>query len=466
MPNEALWNLEAEKAVLGGMLQDRKALVEAVLDPEDFYDSRNRAIYIAIRNVQNNLESNVEIQTVSDELKSMGEFERIGGLEYLVDVCDSHITFENFKIYVGIVQQRAILRSYIDTLNKVLKRFNDEGAPDINGFIGATSEMIRNCADRRKVGEFKHISEISQQVVQDIRTLKSPDDNGLTGVDTGFERLNQMTHGFQKKDMIILAARPSVGKTALGINIALNVAARSNVPVGIFSLEMPAEKIVSRMIGIKSIVELSKLATGHINSKETSAVEDAVREFKYYKIFIDDTANAKLDDILTKARKLKQEHPDLGMIMIDYIGLISAGSHKFESRQVQIQHYSIALKGLARELDCPVLVLCQLSRYDKKTGGVVSRTAKPSISDLRESGSIEQDADQVILLYKDDDANLSEQDMKKPMEPEDQPQVDSNGNISSILHVIVAKNRNGETGEFNLIFSKAYGEIKTPYEDK
>ena len=254
--------------------------------------------------------------------------------------------------------------------------------------------------------------------------------------------------------MIILAARPSVGKTAFALNLCLNATLKTKKSVGIFSLEMPAEMLMMRLVANRSTVELGKIQTGKISQRDYVAIDKALSEIASTKLYIDDSPNIKLMDILSKARKLKMEHPDLALIMIDYIGLITTGNKKVESRQVEVSEISRQLKALARELEIPILVLCQFSRNvekEKKDG------RKPVISDLRESGSIEQDADVIMLLSRPDYQNKDSSNMKALTKDINEPVINENGETISQVTVTVGKNRNGPIGDVKLIFTKTIG---------
>ena len=452
-------NIDDEKRILGSMLRSSNAAIDGcgALEEEDFINRKHQIIFNAIRNVHNNNQP-VNVTNVSNELVNLKQFDNIGGINYLTELTDSVISVSSYKTYIDHVKEQSVFRAYLLELKKTIESYDNNGVTDISDFIGRSTEAIRQKAESRKISDFVHIKDYTKSVTNDLITMRNyASSNGLTGVDTGYTRLNQLTHGFQKTEMIILAARPSVGKTALGINIALNVAKKSNVPVGIFSLEMDASKITQRMIGALGCVDQGRLATGQVTSRDMAAIQTACDKLSKMAIYIDDSPNAKLSDILAKARKLKQEQPDLGLIMVDYIGLISSGNQKMESRQVEVASYSRALKALAREIDCPVLVLCQLSRYDKgKTGVRSDRAVAPTMSDLRESGQIEQDADVIMLLHNDYDLQNST-NMHEKIPAEEVPTVNQNGDIASLLHVNVAKNRNGAVGRFDLIFTKSNG---------
>ena len=448
-------NIPAEKSVLGAMISSRDALIEASsgLVVEDFFDLKNQIVFGAILRVQDKREP-VDVQTVTNELINSKEFEKIGGIEYLLEITESNIAPSNYKHYIDIVKDQAVLRNYLLQLKETINQYDKEEINDVSTFIGLTAERILRKAESRKISSFETAESVANRVKADLNTIKITDEDGVTGLTTGYKRLNELTHGWQKSDMIILAARPSVGKTAFALNLCLNATLKTKKSVGIFSLEMPAEMLMMRLVANRSTVELGKIQTGKISQRDYVAIDKALSEIASTKLYIDDSPNIKLMDILSKARKLKMEHPDLALIMIDYIGLITTGNKKVESRQVEVSEISRQLKALARELEIPILVLCQLSRNveQAKTGG-----RKPVISDLRESGSIEQDADVIMLLSRPDYQNKDTSNMKALTKDINEPVINENGETISQVTVTVGKNRNGPIGDVKLIFTKTIG---------
>ena len=448
-------NIPAEKSVLGAMISSRDALIEASsgLVVEDFFDLKNQIVFGAILRVQDKREP-VDVQTVTNELINSKEFEKIGGIEYLLEITESNIAPSNYKHYIDIVKDQAVLRYYLLQLKETINQYDKEEINDVSTFIGLTAERILRKAESRKISSFETAESVANRVKADLNTIKITDEDGVTGLTTGYKRLNELTHGWQKSDMIILAARPSVGKTAFALNLCLNATLKTKKSVGIFSLEMPAEMLMMRLVANRSTVELGKIQTGKISQRDYVAIDKALSEIASTKLYIDDSPNIKLMDILSKARKLKMEHPDLALIMIDYIGLITTGNKKVESRQVEVSEISRQLKALARELEIPILVLCQLSRNveQAKTGG-----RKPVISDLRESGSIEQDADVIMLLSRPDYQNKDTSNMKALTKDVNEPVINENGETISQVTVTVGKNRNGPIGDVKLIFTKTIG---------
>lgn len=471
-------NVNAEKAVLGAMLISPEALSDALgsLTEEEFYfgNRPNQIVFRAIKNVQDRRVP-VDVQTVTEELLNLKELENIGGIKYLQELSETAISFSNLEFYIKIIKDQAVLRSMLMTMADIEKEYDTEEIEDPSDFVAIAEAKIAKVAENRRISTFISSKEIATRVEEDMRTQAKSSEDGVTGITTGYSKLNLYTHGFQRGDMVILAARPSVGKTALALNIAFNAARKSDRTVAVFSLEMPAEALIKRLLATCSCVNLDQIQTGHLSMKDRVSIGDALKTVSDTKMYIDDTPGIKLLDILAKSRKLKSANPDLGLIVIDYIGLITTGGKNIESRQVEVSEISRQLKELARELKVPVLVVCQLSReVDKREG------KRPMLSDLRESGSIEQDADIVLLMFrKDYYENLGssvpsgggkrqspEEEKKQAAAKFEEEQLSKSipGDASPV-EILIAKNRNGKTGTVPLLFFKGYGRFDTPTEE-
>ena len=463
-------NTNAEKAILGAMLISSESLVDALgsLTVEDFYSGnrKHQIVFQAIRNVQN-ARRPVDFQTVAEELINLKELDNIGGIEFLLDLSNSAISFSNLDFYVKIVQEQALLRNLLLTMGEVIEEYETEKIDSISDFIADADRRISKIAEKRRISDFRTSKEITARVEEQMKLLSKANESGVTGVTTGYTKLNTYTHGFQRGNMIILAARPSVGKTALAINIALNAASKDHKPVAIFSLEMPAEQLIMRLIANQACVELDKIQTNILTSEERAKVRQGIANVANTPIYIDDTPGIRLMDIIAKAKKLKSANEEVSMIVIDYIGLITTGAKKVESRQLEVSEISRTLKELARELKVPVLVIAQLSRAVEQRDN-----KRPMLSDLRESGSIEQDADVVLMLYRNDYYSATGQKTKGPRKTETNAksveyfqeqekkvieQSAPGSGDASLVEVIVAKNRNGKIGKLPLIFFKSYG---------
>ena len=474
------YNEQAEQAVLGSALLSRECLftVFSNLNEEDFYLGKHQLIYRAIRNLFDK-ESAVDVLTVTEELMNMKELETIGGVEYLQQCSDAMVAISSLDYYVNIVNDQAVLRRLIQSCRDIDYKFLNDEINDVNGFIADSENVLKNATEKRRVTGFKNVSQVAEAVKMSIETPKETKTDGVNGLTTGFDSLNRITQGFHAGDMIIVAARPSVGKTALALNFAYRAANRTDKPVAIFSLEMPAEQLVTRLIGAESSVSLSKITTSNITGVDRAKVASAISKIGSLPLFIDDSPNGKLMDIIAKSRKLQAEHPDLGLIIIDYLGLVSSGSSRStDSRQEEVRKASLALKSLARELKVPVIVVSQLSRSVEQRG----ENKRPILSDLRDSGSIEQDADVVMLLYREDyykdskspNNSAGEKKMKNlsgserfEMVKEQKEKITGESMVGdvSFVEVNVAKNRNGQTGKSYLFFYKSFGRFDEPSEE-
>jgi replicative DNA helicase len=430
--------------------------------------SQHQLVYQAIRNLFDK-HLPVDIQTVLEELGLMKESINAGGIDYLKELLDSVISLSNLDFYLVILQDNKVLRDYLSTIDTIRQNYESEEIDEITQFLSRSETALRKVAELRRIEKFKTALEISQRVEAELKIYQRAD--GLTGVDVGYKKLNDYTHGLQKGEMTIIAARPSVGKTAFALNLAYNAVKLNPISVAIFSLEMPSEQLVRRLIATDATVSLDNIQTGtrFLTAAQKATVGQSIKNIGNSKLFIDDTPGIKLIDILAKSRQLKAAHDDLGLIVIDYIGLITTGEKRIESRQVEVSNISRALKELARDLKLPVLVISQLSRQ------VDSRDDKrPYLSDLRESGAIEQDADLVFLMYRPGyyknlgfSKNVSQDEKKRFKEEREKVEALTKeiGEYAELVEVIVAKNRNGKTGIVPLLFFKNFGRFDNPSED-
>lgn len=425
-------NIEAEQAVLGAVFLEPEAIVTAseVLLPEDFYRASHQRIFEAMLNLSDKGEP-IDLVTVTTALSDAKLLEEVGGVSYLSDLANSVPTAANIEYYAKIVEEKSTLRRLIHAATNIVKTCYDE--EDVENVLNDAERSVLEVSNRKNTGNFKNIKDVLIDVYDNIEMLHHHD-NEITGVPTGFKDLDQITSGFQKNDLIIIAARPSVGKTAFALNIAQNVAIHAQENVAIFSLEMGAEQLVMRMLCAEGNIDAQRLRTGRLESEDWGKLTMAMGSLSNSGIFIDDTPGIKVSEIRSKCRRLKQEH-GLGMILIDYLQLIQGSGRNRENRQQEVSEISRSLKALARELNVPLIALSQLSR------GVEQRQDKrPIMSDIRESGSIEQDADIIGFLYRDDYYN-------KESEKE------------NIIEIIIAKQRNGPVGTVELAFVKEYNKF-------
>ena len=470
------YNEQAEQAVLGSALLSNDALnnVISMIVEDDFFEGRHQLIFRAIsqlfaRNIS------VDTLTVAEELLNMKELDNIGGVEYLQVCCDSMVAFANLDYYIKIVNDQSCLRKLLITMRNIDKKYHEEEIENINDFIADSEKEIKEATERRRISDFKKTENVAVEVEGIIRNTRELAEGEVTGLNTGFDGLNKKTQGFQRGNLIIIAARPAVGKTALALNLGYRVASRSNVPVGIFSLEMSSELLVRRLLASESLVPLLNLSTGRLTGEQRLKLSDAVKQVSAAPIFIDDTPGNKLMDIIAKSRKLQAKVPELSLVIVDYLGLVETtqkGGRGNDSRQEEVRKISLALKQLSLELKIPIIALSQLSRDVEK------QNRKPQLSDLRDSGSIEQDADVVMLLHREDYGkesknqqnagnkqlkDLTDEERKKMSYGQQQQMLaEQMPGDASYVDVIIAKNRNGQTGNVPLFFYKAFGRFDTP----
>lgn len=429
------FSMEAEQAILGAMLI-YPSVVRDVNDQdlvkEDFFAENHQRIFEAMMTLAD-AGKPVEATGLISRLQDTGELSIVGGADYIVRLCDEAISSANSVFYIEEIKNKAHLRRLITTAEKIAQKGFDSASP-LDDVMDLAEKQILEVTRSRRTTNFRSARDVVGEVMDKIRLIRESE-NRITGIQTGYTRLDQITNGFQRGDLIILAARPSVGKTAFALNVALQSALRNPNAIAIFSLEMPAEQLMRRILSAKASIRGDQLRSGYLNNAEMNQLSEAASELKNIKIFIDDSAMIKMGDIFSKCRKLKSEH-GLDMIIIDYLQLITgSGRSGSDNRQQEVSEISRSLKALARELDVPVIALSQLSR------GVETRQDKhPLLSDLRESGSIEQDADIVMFLYREKYQNHSENE--EPSEYED-------------VDVDIAKHRNGATERFKLVFNRS-----------
>jgi replicative DNA helicase len=426
-------NIEAEQAVLGAIFLDSSALTLAseVLVPEDFYRASHQKIFTAMLKVADKGEP-VDLVTVTAELADSKMLEEVGGVSYLSELADSVPTAANVEYYARIVEEKSILRRLIRTATSIAQEgYTRED--EVDALLNEAEKKIMEVSQRKNAGAFQNIKDILVQTYDNIEMLHNRKGE-VTGIPTGFIELDRMTAGFQRSDLIIVAARPSVGKTAFALNIAQNVATKTNENVAIFSLEMSAQQLVMRMLCAEGNINAQNLRTGKLTPEDWGKLTMAMGSLSNAGIYIDDTPGIRISEIRAKCRRLKQES-GLGMVLIDYLQLIQGSGRNRENRQQEVSEISRSLKALARELEVPVIALSQLSRSVEQR-----QDKRPMMSDIRESGSIEQDADIVAFLYRDD-------------------YYDKESENKNIIEIIIAKQRNGPVGTVQLAFIKEYNKF-------
>ncbi len=436
-------NIEAEEAVLGAILVNPSVITKVVefITPDSFYKPAHRHVYDAMLQLFNQNER-IDIVSVSDVLNLNSKLEIIGGRAFINDLGFKTITTANIEYYAKIVQEKAVKRSLINAGSEIVSLGYDLNPTDES--LDTAEKLIFDIASKKATKDMSHVKDLVLASYEKIEYRYNHKDE-LTGITTGFYELDNFTNGLQRSDLIILAARPSMGKTAFALNIAQNIAIKEKIPVAIFSLEMSKEQLVQRMLCSEAEVDTQKIRTGNMQRKDWDKLANAMSGISEAPLYIDDTAGCTLTDIRAKCRRLAMEEKNLGLIVIDYLQLME-GSGK-EERIQQISSISRGLKTLARELDVPVIALSQLSRAVEQR-----KDRRPMLSDLRESGAIEQDADIVMFIYRDDYYNREERD-------EDVPKATGKEGKSDI---IIAKQRNGPVGNFELLFQANITKFKNP----
>ena len=418
-------DIEAEQAVIGSMLTDKDAIMSAVetLKPEDFYREDNKIIYEAILNLYNRADP-VDIITLKTELQSMKQLEAVGGLEYIAQLPDKVPTTANVEQYIKIVEEKSALRALIKTANELISLGYDQ-TQDVEDILDSAERKIFDVIQNRNQKGYSAIKDILVDSFTQLEQLYNQKQH-ITGVPTGFADLDYITAGLHKSDLVIVAARPAMGKSAFALNLASNAAVRYNTPVAIFSLEMSKEQMTNRILCSEAMVDSNKVRTGKVEDDDWQKLAEASGNLSQAQIFIDDTPGISVMEIRAKCRKLKLEK-NIGMVVIDYIQLVQGSNKRNGSREQEISEISRSLK-----INVPVIALSQLSRSVEQRPD-----HRPMLSDLRESGAIEQDADIVMFLYRDDYYN---------------PDTDK----KNIAEVILAKHRGGSTGTVELLWLGNY----------
>lgn len=432
MNNKIPNNLVAEQSVIGSMFLARYALQKAceTLSKESFYYSSNAEIFDCIKTMS---ESNkpIDMTTVTSELNSKGILKEIGGVEYLAEVLNSVPTAANVDYYIKLVEDASVVRRLIDVSTEITTMaYNNEG--EINEVLDNAERKILSVVKNRRSTEFRTIQDVLASAQLNIERLAETKGD-VTGLPTGWTDIDRLTTGLHENQLIILASRPAMGKTAFALNLTTNIAINTGKTVALFNLEMSGEQLANRMISSLGQIEGKKLATGNLDNEDWKRVNEAISQLSDAKIFVDDTPGITIGEIRSKCRRLASSNEGLGLVVIDYLQLISSTGNYGANRQQEVADISRSLKIMAMELNVPVVALAQLSR------GVDARENKrPLMSDLRESGSIEQDADIVAFLYRDDYYNK-----EKAIDPN-----------TSISEFIVGKHRNGPTATIELLFRR------------
>ncbi|HGZ2667477.1 TPA: replicative DNA helicase [Clostridioides difficile] len=418
-------SVESEQSILGSILLDKDAIITVTetIKPDDFYKEAHKIIYECMITLSNKGEP-IDLITLTEELRKQGHLNDIGGISYITSLSTIVPTTSNVKYYADIVKEKSVLRKLIKASNEIIN-LGYSGATKIEDVLEQAEKSIFDISQEKTSDDFKSINLVlmdAYDMIEKLYTNKSD----VTGITTGFKDLNKKINGLQRTDLILIAARPAMGKTAFSLNLVQNAALKGDASVAVFSLEMSKEQLVQRMLSSQSSVELKKIKTGTLNDNDWPRIIDAMAVLSDAKIHIDDTPGIKISELRSKCRKLKIEK-GLDLVLIDYLQLME-GEGNNESRQQEISKISRSLKILAKELNCPVVALSQLSRAPEQRAD-----HRPMLSDLRESGAIEQDADIVMFLYRDEYYHADSES-------------------KNIGEVIIAKNRHGENGSVELVW--------------
>ena len=430
-------NEDSERAILGAILLDNALITQAVehLKPGDFYSPLNRRIFGAMTALFE-ASKTIDPILIGEELKKEGSLEAIGGVSTITNLTYGLPHFTDLTEYIEVVRDKSMMRNLIRTCNQITSEALEE-EDDARNILDHAEQMIFALAERRAAEGFSHVQPVAEKVLAKVEEYSRRESHALTGLATGFRELDEMTSGLQPSDLIIVAARPSMGKTALCLTIAQNAAIDEKAVVGFFSLEMSKEQLVMRMMASEAKVDASRFRRGILSRDEWERLARAIGTLAEARLFIDDTPGISVLEMRAKARRLAVEQKRLDLIVVDYLQLVSGG--RSESRQQEVSQISRELKGLAKELDVPVIALSQLSRAPE-----ARNPPKPMMSDLRESGSIEQDADVVAFIYREDYYKPSDEN-------------------AGMAELILSKQRNGPTGTVKLAFLKEFTRFENYY---
>lgn len=448
---ELPYNIEAEKQVLANMLFSNDALVESFsrLSEDDFYDKNNRIIFKAMKEISDANDAKVEPYALIDKLSIEGKLEEVGDAPYILELANSFHDIANAKYYISSVEEKSTLRKLILVADNVTKKWQSESSGDISNYINKIEKDVTDITKNRRVEDFISAGEAFRRFRTNIAQIRSGQDR-VQGLATGYNTYDRIMMGFKAGEVTILAARPSVGKSALALNFLYRVAMRTQKPCVFFSLEMGIEQVVNRILSASSSVNITKLQTGSFNKEDEEAINKSMREISNSNLFIDETPGIKVSEIRAKLNKLKSKFGDMGLVVIDYIGLITPDvrSRKSDSRSLELGEISAAIHALARDFKCPILALSQLNRGVDQ-GSKINNP--PQLSNLRESGNLEQDADVVLFIHRPDYGQQKESENSENANQSDED--------NSPVSLIVAKNRNGRLATIEFMFQKHLGKF-------
>ena len=439
--------LEIEKAVLGALMIDKDAyaIVCEILRPESFYEPRNQMVYTAIRDLSMD-EKPVDMLTVADQLAKSGKLEQVGGPGYIAELSSGVATSANIEYHANIIAQKSLARQLISFASSIQTKAFDETI-DVEDLMQEAEGSLFELSQHNMKKDYTAIDPVIAQAVKGIQDAAKNTD-GLTGVSTGYFKLDDITSGWQASDLVIIAGRPAMGKTSFALSMAKNIAADLRIPMAFFSLEMSNVQLVNRLISNACEIQGSKILNGQLQRDEWERLDKNINSLLGAPLYVDDTPGLSVFELRTKARRLVREH-GIKLIMIDYLQLMNANGMRFSSRQEEVSTISRSLKGLAKELNIPILALSQLNRGVESREGLEGK--RPQLSDLRESGAIEQDADMVLFVHRPEYYHIYQ---------------DDNGrDLHGMAQIIIAKHRKGATGDVLLTFRGEFTRFENP-EDK
>jgi len=437
---------ELERAVLGALMieSDAYARVSEVLKPESFYEVRNQKVYQAIQMLAFN-EDPIDILTVTEQLRTMGELENIGGPLYISQLAGSMVSSAHIEKHAKIIAQKSLARQLITFSSEVQADAFDD-TRDVDDLMQNAEAELFKISQQNLRKDYVQISSVVEQAVEQLKKAAA-NQTGLTGLASGYFDLDKMTSGWQKSDLIIIAARPAMGKTAFVLSMAKNIAVNNKQPIALFSLEMSNVQLVNRLISNVCEISGDKIKSGQLVKEEWAMLDYHIKELSEAPLYIDDTPSLSIFELRTKARRLVREH-DIQMIIIDYLQLMNGGA-TYGNRQEEVSNISRSLKGLAKELNIPIIALSQLNRGVENREGIEAK--RPQLSDLRESGAIEQDADIVCFIHRPEYYRIFEDD--------------KGHDLRGMAAIIVAKHRNGAVGDVWLKFENTYARFRNPNEN-
>ena len=446
---ELPYNVEAERQVLANMIFSSDMLVETFsrLSEEDFFAPEHKIIFRTLKSIFDTNKAKIEPYALIDKLSIDGNLDKVGDASYILELVNSYQDLANSTYYINSVEEKAILRNLITCASNVVNKWQTESSGDITNYINKIERDITEITKKRRVEDFVSITEAFNKYKERISLIKSGDAN-MNGLATGYSTFDKLTLGFKAGEINILAARPSVGKSALALNFLYRTAMKTSKPCVFFSLEMGVDSVTNRILSAKSGVPIRKIQTAQFDKQEEENLNKAMRDISNSNLFIDETPAIKVVDIRAKLNKLQSRFGEIGLVVIDYIGLITPDvkSKKDSSRSIELGAISAALKAVARDFKCPLLVLSQLNRSIE--GG---QDKIPQLSNLRESGSIEQDADVVMFIHRPDYGKMQE------AANGENGTVDPNATSDSPVSLIIAKNRNGRLATIDFMFQKHIG---------